>query len=482
MDQLFDVDLQVRRCIFACFQSLLREAQRIANPSFYEEVVCQLAFCYKLGFGVRRDENECRKWLLESKKHESDLEDQLNLIKSSNFRRRYDPLSKFGLWLGKGHVSVLGFDVQYYREKNQLSDICSTQENEIDDWRAVLGATHWMVLGREEQYFQILRSLGHWDKAEDLLRGTLKSLEAKSPRDDLRALRAQSNLAIACLDQRKTDNAEYLMKEVLQKSEHYSVSDQMTRLVHQDIQASVYTAQEKFVKATNLRREVYTQFLTTLGENHIQTLRVLLNLREDYFRRGHMDKAASLSQNLVETMTKALGEDHELTILAKIGSHKIDWSRRRWLWGYFGPRRAPELNLDLIRDSQRVLGNEHPTTLQFMSHTARHLLLKRHFLEAIALREQIIELTIRGAGADHPDIMIKQKSLEYAKAVHRWYLRFERVGTIRLGKHVITPSIGARSGLERVWGPLFKRMDTRPIMPFLDDAGMADRKSNGNRV
>lgn len=78
MDQLLDVDLQVRRCMFACFQSLLREAQRNANPSFYEEVIFQLAFCCKLGFGVRRDETECRKWLVESEKHESDLEYQLN--------------------------------------------------------------------------------------------------------------------------------------------------------------------------------------------------------------------------------------------------------------------------------------------------------------------------------------------------------------------------------------------------------------------
>lgn len=127
---------------------------------------------------------------------------------------------------------MLGYDVQYFREKNRLSDICSIQENEIDGWRAVLGATHWMVLERNEQYLHILRSLGHWDKGKDLFGGILKSLEATSPPDDLRALRAQSNLAIACLYQRKTDDAESLREEVLQKSEKYSVSDQMTRSVH----------------------------------------------------------------------------------------------------------------------------------------------------------------------------------------------------------------------------------------------------------
>ena len=152
-------------------------------------------------------------------------------------------------------------------------------------------------------------------------------------------------------------------------------------------------------------------------------MRALLDLREDYFRRGYGNKAASSSQDLIETTTKALGEDHELPVLANIGSHEIDWSSRRWLWGYFGPRRALELNLDLVRVSQRVLGNEHPTILQFVPHTAKHLLLKKYLPEAIALGEQIIELTIRGAGADHPDIMIRLTSLESAKAIYWWCLR-----------------------------------------------------------
>ncbi len=50
------------------------------------------------------------------------------------------------------------------------------------------------------------------------------------------------------------------------------------------------------------------------------------------------------------------------------------------------------------------------------------------------------------------------------------------MGTIRLGKHVITPSIGTRSGLERVWGPLFKETDIRPIVPPLDDARVPNRE------
>ena len=73
---------------------------------------------------------------------------------------------------------MLDLDVQSYRKHYWLSDICSKQRNEIDDGRAVLGGASWIVLEREEQYFHILRSLDRSDKAEDLLRGALKSLGA----------------------------------------------------------------------------------------------------------------------------------------------------------------------------------------------------------------------------------------------------------------------------------------------------------------
>ena len=478
MLQLFEVDIQVRRSIRTCLQNLIHDAQRNANPELYEELGFQLAFCYRIGFGVGKDENECRKWLLESKRHQSDLEHQIQLIKSSNFGRRFHESLQFGLWFGKGHIPMLG-DVQYFRERNRLNDIFSTQEDEISDWKIVLGSTHWMVLAREEQYFHILLSLGYWDKAEALVRGTLRNVEESLPSDDLHVIRAESNVAMACLSQRKTDDAERLINEVLRKSDKVSIPDQTARLVHEDLLASVYTAKGELAKAIDLRSEVYKKLSAMLGENHISALKVLWNLREDYFRRRYINRAARLSRKLLETATNALGEDHEVTILAKIGSAEIDWSRR-WFWGYVGPRRKIDLNLDLIRSSQRILGDEHPTSLQLMSHTARDLLSKTRFLEAIALGEQIVELSARRFGADHPDTVRRQKQLETAKAIHGWYLRFERLGTIRFGKFAITPSFGVRSGLERVWGPVYKNTDTQPIFPFLRDARMAVGENNEN--
>ena len=74
-----------------------------------------------------------------------------------------------------------------------------------------------------------------------------------------------------------------------------------------------------------------------------------------------MNNAASLSQKLLETTAKALSEDHGSTILAKIGSKRINLSSDD---GFRGILDLGE-RLSSTRDSQRVLGNEHPTMLHF---------------------------------------------------------------------------------------------------------------------
>ena len=114
------------------------------------------------------------------------------------------------------------------------------------------------MLEREEQYFHILRSPGHWDKGEDLLTGTLRELGAKPPPDDLRALRAQSNLAIACLDTERLMMQNSCSTKCFRRAKIHSAGGQMKKLVHQSLLASVYTAQEKFVKGYKTpKRDLY---------------------------------------------------------------------------------------------------------------------------------------------------------------------------------------------------------------------------------
>ena len=52
------------------------------------------------------------------------------------------------------------------------------------------------------------------------------------------------------------------------------------------------------------------------------------------------------------------------------------------------------------------------------------------------------------------------------KAVHRWYKFFETEGSLHLRGYVLTPFFSARCGLERVWGPVFKKQDMATMVHF----------------
>ena len=84
-------------------------------------------------------------------------------------------------------------------------------------------------------------------------------------------------------------------------------------------------------------------------------------------------KAEELAQMHVNIATKALGKSHEATITATVRLVLIYWSKRDRLWGYAGSRQKSEINLSLIKNCQRVLGEDHPITLGLMSHSARSL-------------------------------------------------------------------------------------------------------------
>lgn len=461
LPQLFDVDFRVRRAIFTCLGELLEQTQaashRETDLNLYMEIAYQLAFCYKFGFGVPRNDEQCQAWLAKSGRPNSDLEDQLQVIKSS-IGRNHSPSLNFGLWFQKGHVPMAS-DAQYYRERNQLKDIQIIEEREISDWKVVLGDIHWLVVSREASHYHLLQSLGFLDKAELLARESCQLLSSTLPQEDHRVLRARSNLASACISKKNYDEAEREIIEVLDLSEENS----QQYLILQDLLASVYSAQGKAKKSIRLRLEVYKQMSATLGESHLQTLSILWNLREDHFRARRFVEAENLSLTLVETATKSFGEHHELTVRAMAGLVQIHWSKRNRLWGYFGAREKSEVDLDLIRKCQSVLGEDHPITMDLVFHTARSLVYKSNWGDAISVAEQVVEHSTRIAGPDHALTIERKKWLEFVKASHWWYSVFQKLGSFRVGNYVITPSFKTRHGLERAWGPIYRRKDTPRI-------------------
>jgi tetratricopeptide (TPR) repeat protein len=417
----------------------------------------QLAFCYKIGFGIPRSEEKSKVLLAQSHKHDV-LEDQLIALKQSA-GPSYNPSTIYGLWHDRGVISTTT-DAQYYREQNLLASVQTVHEREIMDWAAVLEPSHWIVLATAGYYQAILENLGLLDKAEDVARDILRKVSETVPENVLVVTTSKQALAKALLVNEKLEEAEKLAQEV-DKVEGATFGRPKSALL-----PCIYAAQGKTKDAAVLMEALMDNFSSTFGADHARTLVIRWNLCEIYRQQRRIKEAIALSEPLLQAAITTLGEEHEFSLLVRMSLTRLLWERRTWLGGFNGPRGDGTLKLDFIKTSQALLGNNHPWTIDLLVSTVRNLVGKARFPEAIALQKQIITLSETRPGLNHPRTVQHRNRLRYLQKVYSSYLFFERIGSLHIGQYVLTPSLREREGLERICWPLHKKKDMTKVTPF----------------
>ena len=153
-----------------------------------------------------------------------------------------------------------------------------------------------------------------------------------------------------------------------------------------------------------------------------------------YHAAGRLTEAITLNVQLLTDRIRVLGEDHPdtLTILNNLAG------------AYESAGRLDEaitLNVQLLTDSIRILGPDHPDTLTSRNNLAGAYESAGRLDEAITLYEQVLPDRTRILGEDHPDTLTSRNNLAYA---------YESAGrldeAITLYEKVLTDSI-------RILGP-----------------------------
>jgi tetratricopeptide (TPR) repeat protein len=476
MPQHFEVDFRVRRQIFRCLKTLAEESLENDIWSVYQEACLQLAFCYRIGFGVERADATAEMFLVQSQMRQV-LEDQLVALKSS-VNQCYNPFAIFGLWHARGHVPT-STDAQYYREQKQLTSIQVVHEREILGWRTVLGTAHWIVIVKTGHYCSILENLGYLDKAEELARDIFTEVSRTLPDNHLAVKEIKYTLARALYMQGKLAMAEKLVKEVVEMQKTFSDEIDHTILSQMNFMACIYATQGKRRKAAALMETILRNFSEALGKYHIHTIIIMWNLCEIFRQQRRIKQAIRLNENIIQTATEALGEDHEISVLARMSLTRLRWERRTWIGGYIGSREDDALRLDYIENSQALLGNNHSWTLEIIVSTVRNLFSKARFDEAIALQGQIVALSEKRPGPNHPHTIAHRNHLTYIKKVYRSYRFFERIGSLNMGGYVLTPGFRVGEGLERICWPLYRKKDMSKFVkkPFSVDLSVGSDQS-----
>jgi tetratricopeptide (TPR) repeat protein len=152
----------------------------------------------------------------------------------------------------------------------------------------------------------------------------------------------------------------------------------------------------------------------SFGNDHPDTLRVMMCLAATYFRQGTLDDAFALDEQVLNACRKFLGEDHPDTLRAKINLAGSYCERRKW------DSDAAMLGKDALDGCRRVVGEDHPDTMAAMStlaiaygHQGRG-----HDSEALAVKTLIDNKRV--LGEDHPNTLKAMGNLA------KTYLQHER--------------------------------------------------------
>ena len=123
LQQLHWADCRVRSYIHAC---LKRRVSDFSHETFCKDCLrdatFQLAFCYRLGFGVSKDDRESRILLEQSTRQLEELEHQIDLVKAETVRLSFHE-GKFKQLFDKGHMKFLQFSTYYgdYQQRERIS-------------------------------------------------------------------------------------------------------------------------------------------------------------------------------------------------------------------------------------------------------------------------------------------------------------------------------------------------------------------------
>jgi len=157
---------------------------------------------------------------------------------------------------------------------------------------------------------------------------------------------------------------------------------------------------------------IYEQALMLINTTHciekdkrpLYKMRFQNNLANAYQAIGRFKEAIDLYNKVCSDRERVLGLDHPNTLNSYDGLANAYSSARRL-------QDAIELHEQVLAARKRVLGLDHPDTLNSQHNLAEDYLRYEWKEEAIDLYEQVLAARKRGLGPDHPDTLHTQNAL-----------------------------------------------------------------------
>ena len=273
---------------------------------------------------------------------------------------------------------------------------------------------------------------GQFQEALELQKDSLQRLTARKGGTDIQTLDGRQHLGGLLFQLGKLQEAHDTITDVLADYEKIGESDSTACLMARIKLASVLRNLEKKDQSIEMLRTALEQSSRTLGEDHIDTLRLMKSLAMSlmYESGKHEEELGALLNRRYELAKSKFGDEHEITVVAlsDVATRVPDMKEKIEKMG------------EAIVALETVLGPEHVQTLSICQQRAACLRSEGRLDEAIKELQRILPLVENLYGQDHNNAIATGTELAYSLADSN---QLGKAGEILLD---------LKSRCERTWG------------------------------
>jgi serine/threonine-protein kinase len=250
--------------------------------------------------------------------------------------------------------------------------------------RANLGNLHW--------------AQGRYEEAEPLYDAVLAHWLREGGPDHAQTLSARYNLGLVYLQQARYDEADRELAECLEGRRRTLGADHPRTLLTLNALAYLRRLQGRLDEAEQLHEESLREHLRVLGPEHPDTLNAQSNLAAVLYEQGRIEESARIARDVLGIRRVVLGPENPDTIA---GIHNLALTELEL--GHVDA--AEQLARESLELARAALGEDHPQTAASLLVTGRAIAENGRPAEALALLEEAHAVQVRIYGAEHPDTL-----------------------------------------------------------------------------
>ncbi len=240
----------------------------------------------------------------------------------------------------------------------------------------------------------------HYEKALALFRSTVGET-------DRRSLRVASHLAASLAELTQIKEGLALGERTLALEEKTLGPEHPDTIRTLLDLATITQAGGDFAAAEKYANRALASARKVEGPDHNDTRQALLFLASVLWSQDKLAEAERLNIEAVDAERRALGVEHPDTLTAMHNLASVYWAENKMA-------ESEKLGLETLEIRRRVLGPEHPEFLRTQNNLATTYTDEGKYAEAIALHEHTLEVRRRLLGPEHTDTITAMLNLAMA--------------------------------------------------------------------